>query len=51
MKTFGIEKRARGHTFQLNVSNSIGTSMAQMARGASNNKDWFLGFNMSRKFF
>jgi hypothetical protein len=51
MKTFGIEKRLGGHTFQLNVSNSLGTSMAQMARGASNDRDWFLGFNISRRFF
>ena len=51
LKTFGIEKRLGGHTFQLNVSNSLGTTMAQMARGASNNRDWFLGFNISRKFY
>ena len=51
MKTFGIEKRLGGHTFQLNVSNSLGTTMAQMARGASNDRDWFLGFNISRRFF
>jgi hypothetical protein len=24
LKTFGIEKRLRGHVFQLNVSNSLG---------------------------
>jgi hypothetical protein len=51
LKTFGIEKRLRGHVFQLNVSNSLGTTMAEMARGASNNRDWFLGFNISRKFY
>ena len=51
LKTFGIEKRLGGHAFQLNVSNSLGTTMAQMARGASNNRDWFLGFNITRKFF
>jgi hypothetical protein len=49
--TFGIEKRLGGHVFQLNVSNSIGTTMAQTARGGSNGTDWFLGFNISRKFF
>ena len=37
--------------FQLNISNSLGTTMAAMARGASNNEDWFVGFNVSRKFF
>ena len=51
MKTFGIEKRLRGHVFQLNVSNSLGTTVSEMARGASNDRDWFLGFNISRKFF
>ena len=51
LKTFGIEKRLRGHVFQLNASNSLGTTMAEMSRGASNNRDWFLGFNISRRFF
>jgi len=51
LKTFGIEKRLRGHVFQLNVSNSLGTTVSEMARGASNNHDWFLGFNISRRFF
>lgn len=49
--SFGIEKRAGGHTFQLNFSNSIGTTMAQIARGGFTNDEWFLGFNISRKFF
>jgi Membrane bound beta barrel domain (DUF5777) len=51
LAAFGIEKRAGGHSFQLNFSNSIGSTMAQIARGASNDKDWFMGFNISRKFF
>lgn len=51
LATFGIEKRLGGHVFQLNFSNSIGTTMAQTARGSSNNTDWFMGFNISRKFF
>ena len=51
LKTFGIEKRLRGHVFQLNVSNSLGTTMAEMARGAANHRDWFLGFNISRRFY
>jgi hypothetical protein len=50
LATFGIEKRLGGHVFQLNFSNSIGTTMAQTARGSSNNTDWFMGFNISRKF-
>ena len=51
VKTFAVEKRLRGHVFQLNVSNSLGTTDAEMSRGASNNRDWFLGVNISRKFF
>jgi len=51
LATFGIEHRMGGHVFQLNFSNSIGTTMAQTARGASNTSDWFMGFNISRKFF
>ena len=49
--SFGIEKRAGGHVFQLNFSNSLGTTMGQIARGGTSNDDWFLGFNISRKFF
>ena len=49
--TFGIEKRSGGHTFQLNLSNGFGTTMAQLARGGFTNDEWFLGFNISRKFF
>ena len=49
--TFGIEKRAGGHVFQLNFSNGIGTTMAQLARGGTDNDDWYIGFNISRKFF
>ena len=51
LKTFGIEKRLRGHVFHLNVSNGLGTTMAEIARGAANDRDWFLGFNISRKFY
>ena len=46
-----IEKRAGGHVFQLNFSDSFATTMGQIARGGSAGKDWFLGFNISRKFF
>jgi hypothetical protein len=49
--TFGIEKRAGGHAFQINVSNAFGTTMGQVARGGFNNDDWYLGFSISRKFF
>ena len=49
--SFAIEKRAGGHLFQLNFSNAIGTTMGQIARGGANNDDWYMGFNISRKFF
>ena len=49
--SFAIEKRAGGHMFQLNFSNSFGTTMAQIARGGPVENDWYLGFNISRKFF
>jgi hypothetical protein len=49
--TFGIEKRAGGHAFQINVSNAFGTTMGQLARGGFTNDDWYLGFSISRKFF
>lgn len=49
--SFGLEKRVGGHTFQVNVSNDLGTTFAQVARGATNYDNWFIGFNISRKFF
>ena len=49
--SFGMEKRAGGHAFQVNVSNGFGTTMGQLARGGFTNDDWYLGFNISRKFF
>ena len=49
--SFAIEKRAGGHSFQLNFSNGFGTTLAQMARGGLGHDNWFIGFNISRKFF
>jgi hypothetical protein len=49
--SFGIEKRAGGHAFQLNFSNGFGTTLADVARGGFNSDDWYIGFNLSRKFF
>jgi len=49
--TFGIEKRAGGHVFQLNFSNGIGTTMGQIARGGTTYDNWHLGFAISRKFY
>jgi hypothetical protein len=53
--SFGVEKRAGGHAFQLSVSNAFGTTMGQIASGGPEQLDgdsnWYLGFNISRKFF
>jgi len=49
--SFGIEKRAGGHVFQLNFSNALGTTPGQVARGGYRREDWFIGFNLTRKFF
>jgi len=52
---FGIEKRVGGHSFQLNFTNAFGTTMGQIAQGGPRNpngdQNWYLGFNISRKFF
>lgn len=49
--SFGLEGRAGGHLFQLNVSNGSGTTLGQIASGASNYENWYIGFNLMRKFF
>lgn len=49
--TFGIEKVAGGHSFQLQFSNGFGTTMGQLARGGTGSDNWYLGFHISRKFF
>jgi len=49
--SFGVEKLAGGHVFQLNFSDSFATTMGQIANGGFNSHDWYLGFNISRKFF
>jgi hypothetical protein len=48
---FGIEKRAGGHMFQLNVGNGDASTPGQIARGAFSSDHWYLGFNLTRKFF
>ena len=56
---FAIEKRAGGHVFQLNFSDSFASTLGQIARGGTQSanangklqNDWYLGFNISRKFF
>jgi hypothetical protein len=47
---FGIEKRAGGHLFQLNFSNTQATTYRQVARGGFP-ETLYLGFNLARKFF
>lgn len=49
--SFALEKRVGGHMFQINFGNGINTTMAPIARGAPSTKNWFLGFNITRKFF
>lgn len=48
--TVGLEKLVGGHVFQINVSNGVGTTLGQLARGGTDS-DWFLGFNITRKFW
>jgi hypothetical protein len=49
--TFGIESRTGGHLFQINVGNGLGTTFGHLAGGGVDYDQWFLGFNISRKFF
>ena len=57
--SFAVEKRAGGHLFQVNFSDSFATTPGQIARGGTQgvlangarSTDWYLGFNISRKFF
>jgi hypothetical protein len=51
LMAFGIEQRAGGHMFQLTFANGLGTTLAQVARGGTAKDDWYIGFNLSRKFF
>jgi hypothetical protein len=47
---FAVEKRAGGHTFQVNFNNTQGSTFAQLARGGVADQ-LYAGFNISRKFF
>jgi len=51
LATFGVEWQVGGHAFQINFSNDLATTPAQIARGQQGSDDWFIGFNLSRKFF
>ena len=44
-----VEKRTHGHTLQLNLTNSFGTTFGQLARGGSPH-DIYLGFGVTRRF-
>jgi hypothetical protein len=44
-----LEKKTGGHTFQINFTNSFGTTLGQVARGGSEH-DIYLGFNITRLF-
>ena len=45
----GLEKWTRGHTLQLNLTNSFATTPGQIARGGPADTI-YLGFNITRKF-
>lgn len=50
--SLALEGRAGGHLFQINVSNGFGTTLSQLAsRGGVSNENWYIGFNIARKFF
>jgi hypothetical protein len=49
--SFAIEARSGGHTFQINISNGFGTTLGQLTRSGVSGDSWFIGFNISRKFF
>ena len=49
--SFGLEGRAGGHLFQVNISNGFGTTLGQLASGGFNYDNWYIGFNIARKFF
>ena len=56
---FAFERRAGGHNFQLNFGNALGSTLAQVARGGGavrgqggvEGRQWYIGFNLSRKFY
>jgi len=48
--SFALEGRVGYHVFQMNFSNTTGTTFAQIARGGAPHS-LFLGFNLARKFY
>lgn len=49
--SFAFEKRVGGHMFQINFSDSFGTTIGQIARGGPASRQWYIGFNITRKFY
>ena len=49
--SFAIEKRAGAHKLQLKISNAIGTTNANNARGGGAGHHRYLGVKKTRKFF
>jgi len=49
--SFAIEQRAGGHLFQITFANNQGTTPANVARGGPGGSNWYLGFNLARKFY
>jgi Membrane bound beta barrel domain (DUF5777) len=49
--SFGLEQRAGGHLFQITFANNQGTTLANVARGGPSGNNWYLGFNLARKFY
>jgi hypothetical protein len=47
---FALEGRVGGHVFQVNFSNTVGTTFLQTAQGGFPST-LFLGFNIARKFY
>jgi hypothetical protein len=56
---FAVEKRVGGHMFQINFTDSFASTFGQLARGGTKGPrldgslgtDWYLGFNITRKFY
>ena len=60
---FAFERRVGGHNFQINFGNALGSTLAQVARGGgpilhlqgdqggAEGRPWYIGFNLSRKFY
>jgi hypothetical protein len=49
--SIALEMRSGGHSFQINFSNGFGTTLGQLSRGGVSSDSWYIGFNISRKFF